>query len=44
MRKRELYLVGAVAAGLVAIAISYAVGKDFGERAQKTYQSSQKVD
>lgn len=41
MRKRKFYLLGAVAAGLVAIAVSYEVGKGFGERAQATYESSQ---
>ena len=41
MRRKTLYFVGAVAVGLVAIAISYGVGNHFGERAQKTYESSQ---
>ena len=40
MRKKKFYLLGAVAAGLVAIAISYVVGKHLGERAQETYESS----
>lgn len=39
-KKRILYFVGAVAAGLVAIAVSYGVGKTLGERAQETYESS----
>jgi hypothetical protein len=42
MRKRKL--LGAVAVGLLAIAVSYKVGKDFGEQAQKTYESSQNVE
>ena len=40
MRKKKFYLLGAVAAGLVAIAVSYVVGKHLGERAQETYESS----
>ena len=44
MKKRKLYLLGVVAAGFVAIAVSYEVGRGFGERAQETYESSRNVE
>lgn len=39
--KWHLYWVGAMAAGLVVFVVAHEVGKTFGERAQRTYESSQ---
>jgi hypothetical protein len=46
MRKRRLHLywVGAVAAGLFVVVVAHEVGKSFGERAQRTYETSQKAE